>query len=145
MKLRQRSDKGLVSLCDEVRPEDGIDPRRYFGSRSGSKNDSPDRKALQLCKQAAIAIDLALRGMDDHPLLGDLAVQRVDPGKDRSHLQVVVGVPPGTTAWQADAILAALNRQRGRLRAEVAATISRKRVPELSFRLAPCGSDRVTG
>ena len=66
------------------------------------------------------------------PLLQDLSVQAVYPAPDASRLMVVL-----TTTRPAEAaeILERLEQIRGRLRAEAAAAVNRKRAPELTFQL----------
>jgi ribosome-binding factor A len=87
-------------------------------------------KAAQLCRQVQRALNMALasRGADDD--LSDLFVEQVTPAPHCGHLLVHV-VAPADRPF-ADA-LSALRRDTARLRCEVAAAITRKRAPELSF------------
>ncbi len=93
----------------------------------------PDPKTLQLCTQVAEALTYALGDSKD-PLLWDLVVDQVRPMPDASHLLVVLQDP---CAHGVAAALAALDRAQGFLRRAVAASISRRRVPQLSFTLVP--------
>jgi ribosome-binding factor A len=121
-----------------------------------SANRKADQKARQLCRQVYRTLSVALPGCGDD-VLQDLTVVAVDPAPDAGHLLVTVslgsasgggggddrggrdsndlagdGVPaPG---WD---VLARLAGAAGRLRAEVARDIVRKRAPELSFRVVP--------
>jgi ribosome-binding factor A len=104
------------------------------------------RKTQQLCAAAARALALALAGLGDEALR-DLTVASVEPAPDDSRLLVTLvpsGPPPGPAAAAAPGgppppgaarTLAALEKARGRLRAELAAAICRKRAPHLAFRL----------
>ncbi len=70
-------------------------------------------------------------------VLQSLAVHCVEPAPDTTRLLVTVGVEPalGTTVDPIDA-LERLDRASGRIRSEVAAAITRRRTPVLSFRFA---------
>jgi len=115
---------------------DGIDPDFFF---SDSKRKQHRRKDFQLCGQVQQAISDVLSELDD-PLLVEVWVARVEPAPDASHLLVWLDVSrlasEGAPAHTGD-ILARVERIAPRLRAEVAAAIHRKRVPGLSYALAP--------
>lgn len=104
-----------------------------------SSGRQAERKARQFCRQVQRALNLALadRHVDDG--LNDLFVEDVSPAPDCGHLLVHVVVP----AERAVAVaLSALRADAPRLRSEVAAAITRKRAPELSFvPAAPIGGD----
>jgi len=97
---------------------------------------SPDHKTLRLCRQVREALQIALAGECADEVLQQLFVASVDPGADPSKLQVTVDLPPEVSP--ADAI-ARLEKARGLLRTLVAEAISRKKVPDLVFRVAPPG------
>jgi ribosome-binding factor A len=104
----------------------GIDPSAFVGLSSSSDRKN-ERKTSQLCREVREALSLALGELDDATLDGTwVADVRAD---DPSHLRVIVV----TDRTDADAVHEALQRAAGRLRAEVAAAITRKRVPLLSF------------
>jgi hypothetical protein len=88
-----------------------------------------DRKTLQLCRQVERAVALGLAGSADD-LLRDLVVDGVSPIGSPGHLMVRVIVPAGMPVHD---IMARLDARTAALRAEVAASICRKRVPALSF------------
>jgi ribosome-binding factor A len=81
------------------------------------------RKAWQFCRQVQRALHFALV---DH----DLFIEEVTPAPDCGRLAVYVLVPDNRSIAAA---IEALRRDAPRLRAEVAAAISRKRAPELWF------------
>jgi len=93
-----------------------------------------DRKTLQLCRQVQRALMLSLAGECGDDLLRDVSVDSVDPAGGPGHLLVRVIVPGGSSV--AD-VLIRLNDRSGKLRAIVAASICRKRVPMLSFIAMP--------
>jgi ribosome-binding factor A len=98
--------------------------------RDPSSSRQAERKARQFCRQVQRALTLALADRHADDGLNELIVEDVSPGPDTAHLVVHVVIP--TNRSVADA-LAALRRDAPRLRSEVAAAITRKRAPELSF------------
>jgi ribosome-binding factor A len=130
MSRKKPSRQAMLPLCSDVGPEDGLDPRlapRDFSARG------PGRKVLQLCGQVARTLNGALAESADE-VLRDLVVAAVTPAPNSTRLLVTVtasgsaGVDPGVA-------LERLRNAAGRLRAEVAAAVHRRRVPDLSFRL----------
>jgi ribosome-binding factor A len=103
--------------------------RRLFNPRE-------DRKTQQLCQQVRRALMLALAGECDDEVLRDVYVDSVEPMGNGSQLLVCVAVP-ATVGLSALDVLARLNARSARLRAIVARSISRKRVPGLSFAAIP--------
>lgn len=92
-----------------------------------------DHKTLRLCHQVQKALHTALQGECGDEVLQQLYVVSVEPGADPSRLEVTVEVPPALNAGQ---VLVHLEKARGLLRTLVAQAISRKKVPDLVFRLA---------
>jgi ribosome-binding factor A len=125
----QPSLKQLRELCGQPGPDDGIDPRETLRQHARSKGG---RKAQQLCGQVSQALNYALAAVCDDDVLRDLLVISVAPAPDESRLLVSVGSALGATCDPAQ-VLAHLSLQHARLRAEVAASIHRKKVPELTF------------
>jgi ribosome-binding factor A len=121
------------SLCAEVDPDDGSDPRIFF--RKNDSKGKPRHKARQLCRQILELLDGLLAGDSSDTILNNLAVVAVDPAPDSAHLLVTVTSRPADPPADPASILAALNRASGWLRAEVATSITRKRVPILSYRV----------
>jgi len=91
-----------------------------------------NRKDLQLCRQVADTLSLALGDCGDD-CLRDLHVVRVVPAPDASQLLVIVGSPPGEVPSPPDEVLAHLQARSVWLRGEVAHAITRKRAPALLF------------
>lgn len=99
-------------------------------NRNGHKES---RKAQQLCRQVAETLDLVLSGDCRDELLQSLHVMSVTPTPNSSRLLVTVSADLPREVFDRQQILDLLERQNGRLRAEVAASINRKRVPSLVF------------
>lgn len=118
----------MRSLCADLHDDDGEDPR-HVARRRHRRRDN-DTRTRQLCGQIGRALDLALGGRAD--ALAGVTVHAVRPGADPQHLIVELCHPRPTPA-----LIAAVERARGWLRAEAAAAIHRKRVPELVVTLVP--------
>ncbi len=96
--------------------------------------DRKGHKDLQLCRQVFDALNLALADYDD-PLLEDLVLDSVTPAP--SSARVEVRFVPTNDQVDVAAALAKLEEIAGELRSEVAAEVSRRKVPELVFRVQP--------
>jgi len=88
-----------------------------------------DRKTLQLCRQVQKALTYALPETGDELLLMAY-VEEVVPAPDASHMLVSVRGDGDPIA-----LLQALYANAGKLRTAVAESISRRKAPELDFRL----------
>jgi ribosome-binding factor A len=131
MASRRVSRRGLRSACADVGPGDGIDPRLDGRDPSGPV---ANRKALQLSGQVARTLSGLLAESEDD-VLRDLLVVSVVPAPYASRLLVTVAPSPAAEAAEAAAVLARLERVRGRLRTEVAAAVHRRKAPDLTFRV----------
>lgn len=119
--------------CDAVGPDDLIDPKLLFRP---SPHRRDDRGARRLCSQVRDALTYALAGSCRDEVLQSLHVADVEPAPDASRLAVtlVAADPAQTGAARARiALVAAL------LREEVAASVHRRRAPELVFRVTAGG------
>ncbi len=123
----------LSAYRDEIDPDDGLDPRKFLRRTSGRVTN---RKALQLCAQVRDILDYVFVWDCGDRLLKGLMVASVVPAPNASRLLVTVCLPEDLQGRDPAQVLERLNHARGRLRSEVAAAIHRKRVPELSFRIA---------
>jgi|SRR5579871_5409595 len=106
--------------ASETPSTEGAQPQRRF-----------DRKALQLCRQVSRTLNYTLSECGDR-VLSDLYVESVEPAPDATRLLITV-MTSDPSRGPAD-ILAHLYQASGRLRAEIATDIHRKKVPELTFR-----------
>jgi ribosome-binding factor A len=126
MKSRKRSRRRNVHaapLFDDGVP---VDPFTSGGTKEG-------RKAKQLCRQVAETLDLVLSGECHDESLQSLHVLSVVPAPNASRLLVIARADLPEDRFDRDAIMAQLDAQSGRLRAEIATSIHRKRVPLLTF------------
>ena len=120
----------LLELCGEIHEDDCIDPKQYF--RPSRNLDAANKKARQLCRQAIETLELVLADCDDE-LMHSLAVADVQPGGDAARLLVSIQADLDADAFDRQFVLSRLQAQTPRLRAELARSISRKRVPQLVF------------
>jgi ribosome-binding factor A len=133
VKRKQPSQKRTPALCSEPGPEDGIDPRDVLRQTARKKGG---RKTHQLCAQVAEALNYAFAAVCNDDVLRELGVVAVQPAPDESRSLVTVG-PTLPGPHDPTQVLAHLQQALGKLRSEVAAAIHRKKVPELSFCVAP--------
>jgi ribosome-binding factor A len=135
MKGKKPLRRHMFRSCEEIGAEDGADPRIFFRKPTRMKSD---RKAMQLCGEVARTLSqvLAWESGDDH--LRELVVVSVIPAPDSSRLLVTVEAPRAVeqAIFKAQAHL---QLSCGRLRAEIAASVRRRRVPELTFRVVVRG------
>jgi ribosome-binding factor A len=131
MSLHPKRREELLAHCGELREDDCVDPREYFRSTDGSPRQ---RKTRQLCSQVAQALSMILASEFDDDLLLDLTVLAVEPAPNESQLLVTVQLDAAEVINR-DEILDRLTQVAGFLRAEIAAAITRKRAPQLVFRV----------
>lgn len=125
----------LQTLAAELHGDDGQDPKEFF--RKFRQVKKTGRKALQLCSQVADTLSLVLSGECGDEVLQNLLVAEVTPAPDASQLLVILAPAPGSQPLQAEEVMAAVRAASGLLRTEVAAAISRKRAPRLTFQFLP--------
>ncbi len=131
---RKRVDE-LATSAIETAAEDGTDPRRDFDRRTWGEARSPaGRKARQLCEQVHRALTVIFPGLADD-VLQSLLVVSVEPAPHSGRLLVTVAGPTPTDATDPPPVAEHLVRAVGRLRSEVAATVHRRKAPELVFRV----------
>ena len=99
--------------------------QRDRGGRSGHKD-------LQVCRQVFDALTYALAELDD-PMIEELALTSVTPAPNAA--RVLVTLVPFRSDIDSGAALERLQALMSDLREEVAAELTRKRVPELVFRI----------
>jgi ribosome-binding factor A len=112
--------------------ENDIDPSAFFAPAPSARDE---RKVQQLCKEVERTLGYALPACAD-PWLRDLIIVSVTPAPDGSRL-LVTAQPASSLSVDVGLVLERLQQVRGRLRAEVAAALQRKRTPELAFHIVP--------
>jgi ribosome-binding factor A len=125
----QRKRDDWRALCAHLYPDDGVDPRDEKRRHAANKPKT-DRKTRQLCKQVQRTLQLALGALPPAESLIGVTVWNVTPAPNASRLHVVMAVPVPSRAAE---VAAVVRHHAGRLRAEVAAAITRRRTPELTF------------
>ena len=127
---RRQAPSSLPLPCDAVGPDDLIDPKLLLRP---SREQRGDRGARRLCSQVRETLTFALAGSCRDEVLQSLYVADVAPAPDATRLAVtLIAFDPALieTARARVALVAAM------LRSEVAASIHRRRAPELVFRVA---------
>jgi ribosome-binding factor A len=132
MSRRRRSK--LQQRTGSPRPEGEVDPRQFFDR---GPRQRVDRKAYQLCRQVSDTLNFVLSGDTGDDVLRGLYVDSVDPAPDASRLLVSVAPLDRNDPTPGDVYLTKLMAVSGKLRSEVAASISRRKAPELAFRVVP--------
>lgn len=128
---RKPSQKQIRNLCSEPSADDGSDPREWLRRSCGGRGG---RKTRQLCRQVERTLNFVLAGECDDDLLRDFAVIAVEPAPDAERLLVTVS-PNLAGSYNLPEVLEHFQAAMGMLRSLVAASIHRKRAPELSFRV----------
>lgn len=101
MSRRKSSRRQLESLCADVHPDDGQDPKEFFSStfsNSQKQGRTFPRKTLQLCSQVADTLNLVLSGECADECLQCLQVVSVTPAPNAAQLLVVVSPSSGGPA-----------------------------------------------
>jgi ribosome-binding factor A len=137
--------RAVRELVGELRPDDGIDPRELARQRRKERREAHPgqghgvHKQEQLLAQVQMAIEGALQTAAT-PVLAALTVREVLA--QGSSLAVVL--TPGELAGTVDLSEAAQAVEHAvpMLRREVAAAITRKDVPNLTFVVLPAGARR---
>ena len=96
---------------------------------------SDQRKTLQLCRQVAETLSWVFSGECRDERLSGLQVVSVEPAPNASQLLVTVAPGVGETLTDPLDTLAGLQTAAGWLRTEVTAAITRRRAPQLLFRI----------
>jgi len=149
MKRFQASKEDGRAPFAEIAADDGhalqLSPRRRVRRRQGRgpglQNRANDRKACQLCRQVALALDEALADCGDD-VLQNLRVLSVVPCPDASRLLVTVmsiDDRPGKI-FASRTVLDHLENATGHLRCEVASAVTRRRAPVLVYQVGDPGS-----
>jgi len=118
------------SLCGELGPEDGIDPRILNRGESRKKGHY---KTLQLCKEAGRVLSLVLAGDMEDPNLQALEIIEVSADGNGQFLRVTVAYAGEKSALYALKTNNSLNQIKGYLRSTISHSVQRKRVPDLKF------------
>lgn len=127
-RFREALHKTAKQLCDGLRDQDCQDPR--YDSKAIRK-PIQNRKALQLCSQVFQTLSLALPSCGDDALT-DLMVESVTLHPNSARLLVTLRATAAIDTQDIEQNLAAV---KGRLRSEVAASINRRKAPELVFKV----------
>jgi hypothetical protein len=136
MKGKKPLRRQMLASCEEIDAEDGADPRIFFRKSTRKKSD---RKVMQLCGEVARTLSQVLAWESGDDLLRELVVASVIPAPDSSRVLVTVEAPRAVGERAILEVQDHLRLSCGRLRAEIAVSVRRRRVPELTFRVVVRG------
>lgn len=125
----------ISNYVAELHPEDGVAPPRRSGERG--RRQSSERKLRALCSQVRRTLELVL------PADLELEVRDVIPDADPARLIVLLQAHGGP--GQLAELHARVEGLAPALRREVARAITRKRCPDLTYRIAPYRSTHSRG
>lgn len=136
--------------CFERHETDDVMPRKpgHRGrsvSKFGDVPRRPDRKTLQLCEQVRHTLEYVLTGELADDQLRMLYVSRVEPAPDADRLLVTVVPLTKDVAPDPVQVITRLHAHAPTLRAAVASAISRRKVPDLMYRLVESDPDEAEG
>ena len=134
MKRHPRTKDTLSHYRAEVDADDGLDPRDFF--KPQNKPRGAGRKTQQLCAQVAETLQQVLAESAD-PSLQALQVVEVAPAPDATQLLVLTAPVVASADFDLEATAAALLGASGWLRSQIAGAVTRKRTPQLVFRVIP--------
>ena len=121
-------------VCGQIGPGDGVDPKEW--ARLLRRTEvSGRRKSLQLCGQVAQILNTVLSDDGRDELLLDWFVERVEPVPNSSTLMVCLTPLHAELRTPISHVLNRLAAQKGRLRRAVATGITRRKTPDLLFRI----------
>jgi ribosome-binding factor A len=98
---------------------------QFFGDKDAASHPDAHRKAKQLCREVYRVLAESVTTAE---------IVEVRPAPDTARLAVAVRPWPGDDPTRT---LDALAREKGKLRAEIAAALQRKRTPDLFFEVVP--------
>ena len=122
--------------CEDIYEDDGIDPRIFFKK---PENRSSDRKVWQLCHQVRQTLEILWAEVE---LAVEWEIRDVTPAPHASRLQVTI-IAEKTKVSERDIaeLQHTIQSYQPRWREELALTIHRKRVPELTFQVMVFGGE----
>lgn len=133
MTLDKRTRAQMLSCCEEIHDDDGIDPREFF--REGRREKKEDHRTRRLCQQVAETLHQVLPGSTGDSSLDDLRVENVQPAPNAARLRVTLRWIGTVAEFDRKQIEHTVATAAGRLRFEVAAAITRRKAPILTFQI----------
>ncbi len=125
----------IEGLAGSRSEEDGADPRDFF--RKSSRSNQVHRKQDQLCEQIREALYWILGEEVGDDSLALYQVISITPISGDNRVQVILGIPKDEKPEEA---LAKLRTSYKTIRAKVAESINRRKVPDLNFDVIPLES-----
>ena len=106
-----------------------------------AKRGGSDAKIRRLCAQVRRTIDLTLAGDCDDEVLQNMSVESVEPAPGNRLAVTLTVRAPGDALEKAE-VLARLEAARPLLVSEIARSVERRSLPELSFWVVRAGDER---
>ncbi len=131
MSIPKRLRERMLEFCGSLSDEDGLNPRDDQSIHINRKQDTSVYRQRRLCRQITETLMLAISDAPD-PLVANAKVLLVRPRKANKSVTVRVAV---TDDVDQRLLQERLKGCEGWLRSEIAAAISRKRVPRLIFEI----------
>ena len=132
MNLSKKTREEMLRYCASIDNDaDGKNPRDDKSIHSYEKRDPAIYRQQRLCRQIAETLSLALSDASDS-MVAAVQLLMVKPRKGAKSVTVRVATTEPEVAEVRDALKAC----EGWLRSEIAAAISRKRVPRLVFEVS---------
>ena len=146
MKLRKSSrSQNWQDVCGELREGDSVDSRLAARRSSGSRHHDQHRKTGQLCQQVAHVLESVFTGEAHDADLRNLSVVNVVPAPHTGRMLVTVAPWASDKPTPIGVLQEKLRRATPWLRSELAASISRRKVPELVFQIVWSHSSDASG
>ena len=119
-------------LCDEIGPEDGVDPRVIARAMD---RKTKNHKSERLGKEARHTLSMVFAGELSDPVFQELEVVDVAATDDGQFLIVSLTRIDNSFNIDETQILEKCQAVQGYLRSAIASAVKRKRVPNLKFEL----------
>ena len=134
---KQRKLDECQSVADELRDDDGIDPREYKKIHQVlTSSGKPDYSAFRLAKQIRIVLDVMIP-QSGNPLLVSFVVGSVKPSPKGGPFIVQVYSSDESMDYDPRQIKCMLDEMKPGMRAELAKEINRKKTPDFKFDILP--------
>lgn len=131
MTLSKKIREQMLTMCGSLCDDDGLDSKKFHETKKERKQ-SDDHKRLRLCRQVAQTLSFVFSESKVESIRC-LKLHEVIPEENRTALTVRLDRSSEFNEAEEIELLDILKEHEGWLRSEVAAAITRKRVPQLSF------------
>jgi ribosome-binding factor A len=134
---KNKSKTNAHELCEELREDDGVSSKDLVKKEQYKNEDHHQHRTRQLCKEAFRTIDLALNCDCHDPLLQQLEILSVEPIESSPNLMVILKAGEELGESEINEALKRIQQWNGHLRSQVAHSVNRKQIPNLTYRIMP--------